>query len=120
MFQDVQFFKDNLPSELAIVDINILAFFFENIIDKFVNNVLKKDKSIITESWPELASDIPSFPMNSINADNILSDIYSIILSFNDTNRIPSSSLLAFKKSLKWIDLHKGDALGHICKLLWT
>ena len=50
MFQDVQFFKDNLPSELAIVDINILAFFFENIIDKFVNNVLKKDKSIITES----------------------------------------------------------------------
>jgi len=38
-----------LPSELAIVDINILAF-FENIIDKFVNNVLEKDKSIITES----------------------------------------------------------------------
>jgi len=49
MFQDVQFFKDNLPSELAIVDINILAF-FANIIDKFVNNVLEKDKSIITES----------------------------------------------------------------------
>ena len=119
MFQDVQFFKDNLPSELAIVDINILAF-FANIINKFVNNILEKDKSIITESWSELASDISSFPMNGINADNILSDIYSIILSFNDTNRILSGSLLAFKKSLKWIDLHKEDALGHICKLLWT
>jgi len=56
--------------------------------------------------------------MNGINADNILSDIYSIILSFNDTNRIPSSSLLAFKKSLKWIDLHKRDVLDHTCKLL--
>ena len=52
-----------------------------------------------------MASDIPSFPMNGINTDNVFSDIYSIILSFNDINRILSSSLLAFKKSLKWIDL---------------
>jgi len=43
--------------------------------------------------------------MNGINTDNVFSDIYSIILSFNDINRILSSSLLAFKKSLKWIDL---------------
>jgi len=43
--------------------------------------------------------------MNGIDTDNVLSDIYSIILSFNDINRILSSSLLVFKKSLKWIDL---------------
>ena len=104
MFQDVQFFEDNLPSELDIIDISMLAF-STNIIDKFVNDILAKDKSIITKSWPELASDIPSFPMNGINTDNVFSDIYSIILSFNDINRILSSSLLAFKKSLKWIDL---------------
>ena len=100
MFQDVQFFENNLPSELAITDISMLAF-STNIIDKFVNDVLAKDKSIITESWPELASDISSFSMNSIDTDNVLSDIYSIILSFNNINRILSNSLLAFKKSLK-------------------
>ena len=49
MFQDVQFFENNLPSELAITDISMLAF-STNIIDKFVNDVLAKDKSIITES----------------------------------------------------------------------
>ena len=49
MFQDVQFFEDNLPSELDIIDISMLAF-STNIIDKFVNDILAKDKSIITES----------------------------------------------------------------------
>lgn len=49
MFQNVQFFEDNLSSKLAIVGISILAF-SANIADKFVNDVLAKDKSIITES----------------------------------------------------------------------
>ena len=77
------------------------------VMNKFVDNVLVKDKSIIIGSQSESAFDTPSFPINGINADNVLSNIYSIILSSNNINKIPFGFSLALKKSLEWIDLFK-------------
>lgn len=47
--QDVQLFEDNLLSKLTIVDISMPTVFV-NIIGEFVDDVLAKDKNIITES----------------------------------------------------------------------
>lgn len=49
IFQDVQLFEDNLLSKLTIVDISMPTVFV-NIIGEFVDDVLAKDKNIITES----------------------------------------------------------------------
>lgn len=115
MSQDVQFFKDNLPSWLTTIDVSILAVSID-ILNKFVNNALAKNKSIVIRSWPESTSDIPSVPMNVIDTNSVLSDIYPIISSFNNTSKILSSLLLALKRSSKWIDLSKRNVLGYVCK----
>ena len=100
MSQNVQFFENKLSGELTIVDVSMLAI-STDVMDEFVDGILAKDKSIVTESQSELAFNIPSFSMNDINTNNVLPNIHSIILSFNNTSRILCSPFLTPKKYSK-------------------
>lgn len=115
MSQNVQFFEDNSSSELAIVNINTLAVFVD-IMNKFVNNALTKDKNIIIRFQPESTYNIPSFPINYVDTDNVSPNNYSVISFSKNTSRILFSPPLALKKSLKWIDLLKRNVSDYVYK----
>ena len=117
MSQNVQFFENKLSGELTIVDVSMLAISTE-VVNKFVNNILIKYKSIVTGFQPKSVSNISSFLMKSINANNVLSNIHSIILSSNNTSRILSNPPSAPKKFLKQINLSKRNTSSYIYKLV--
>ena len=95
--------------------ISILAIFVD-VMNKFVNDALTKDKSIIIRSQPKLTYNISSFPMNYVDTDNISSNNEPVTPSSKNTSRIFSSPPLTLKKSLKWIDLLKRNISDYVYK----
>ena len=95
--------------------ISILAIFVD-VMNKFVNDALTKDKSIIIRSQPKSAYNISSFPINYVDTDNISSNNEPVTPSSKNTSRIFSSPSLTLKKSLKWIDLLKRNISDYVYK----
>jgi len=87
---DVQFFKDEISSKLAIVDINKLDMPF-CWVDKLVNNTLHKDDSIL----------LVLIPADIINKSTSENKVHTIPI-FQVLNRKVTNQLLTvFKKSTK-------------------
>jgi len=102
--QDVQFFEDSSPSELAVMDIRapiVSIGDLNNLIDNAINKEAdQQDPQSNCKIPTVLSTDCPTTPTH------------------HKPNLIPTAPPSAPKKSLKWNNLSKRDVSNHIQKPL--
>ena len=115
---DIQFFENNIPSDLAVIGIDtpkILTI----VVDKLVNDVLAKENvTTVAQSNSRLTHIISdTIPTNIVDQNHTPEIVHSITPINNVTSEVPSSLPPIQKKTSKWDYLSRKDVSTYVYKL---